>query len=406
MTALKPGQILQLNNRLWSLRQVTPRAGRHLDLEAIGASEAALGMMRSLKAVLIGSDLFIEQRRSGYWQANLDSDWQETALGLVLICRPVTALDLLKAHTSAPPQGDLANEFSWSYSRDRKYRYCRRAYYYHYYAAWEGWRSDAPAPVQQAYLLKNLTDLPRWAGALVHETIQLALIRLKSGQPAADEALLAHMRRRAEADFESSHSGRFRQKPNQLTGFQEHYYPRSTTKETWLQSWQTAEQLLNRFIHSPLYLFLKQQLPETFINVETLQSFLVNDVKVWIQMDLARLDGSVVTIYDWKTGDFEETEARLQLGVYALFIRRAWPEGADKTIRGLVYSLLSERSLELALDEASLSAALAYLEASSTEMRALLLDQEANLTNLEHFPMTADLARCRVCQFRALCGRD
>ncbi|HMR68220.1 MAG TPA: hypothetical protein PKE64_29775, partial [Anaerolineae bacterium] len=94
MTALKPGQILQLSNRLWSLRQVTPRAGRHLDLEAIGASEAAMGMMRSLKAVLIGPDLFIEQRRSGYWQADLGSGRQKTALGPVLICRPATALDL------------------------------------------------------------------------------------------------------------------------------------------------------------------------------------------------------------------------------------------------------------------------------------------------------------------------
>jgi hypothetical protein len=406
MTALKPGQILQLNNRLWSLRRVTPLVGRHLELEAIGASEAAQGMMRQIKAVLLGPHLFIEQRRGGYWQANLDSDWQETGTGPVLICRPATALELLNDHTATPPQGELANEFSWSYSRDRKYRYCRRAYYYHYYAAWEGWRSDAPAPVQQVYLLKNLTSLPQWVGSLVHETIRLALARLKGGQPAAEEALLAFMRRRAEADFEASQSGRYRQKPNQLTGFQEHYYRSSTHQETWLQRWQDAERLLNRFMHSPLYLFLKQQPAETFVQVEMLQSFIVSGVKVWIQMDLARREGSAVTIYDWKTGELNEAEARLQLGVYALFIRHAWSEGANKTVRARVYSLSAERSLEFALDETSLSTALAYLEASSTEMQSLLLDKAANLAGIGRFPMTEDRELCRPCQFRALCGRD
>ena len=39
--------------------------------------------------------------------------------------------------------GDLANEFSWSRSRDGAFQECRRRYYYHYYGAWGGWDAAA-----------------------------------------------------------------------------------------------------------------------------------------------------------------------------------------------------------------------------------------------------------------------
>ncbi len=72
---IKPGQNLLLNNRLWNLRQVRPLEGRNLEFEAVGASEAALGITRRMKAILYGNDLFIKQRRAGYWHANLQHNW-------------------------------------------------------------------------------------------------------------------------------------------------------------------------------------------------------------------------------------------------------------------------------------------------------------------------------------------
>ena len=93
--------------------------------------------------------------------------------------------------------------------------------------------SNAPAPVKQAYLLKNLNNIPQWIGILVHESIKFAMARLKAGQPVATEDLIKQMKRRAKVDLEDSQSGRYVQKPNQMIGFQEHYYQIGVSGSAW-----------------------------------------------------------------------------------------------------------------------------------------------------------------------------
>jgi hypothetical protein len=405
---LNPGQTLLLNNRLWSLRQVHTGEGRNLVLEVIGASEASQGMTRRLKAIQYGDELFIEQRRGGYWQAHLQQDWIAGERGPALNCHPATGLDLLTAHTRYAASGDLKNEFSWSYSRAAKYRQCPRAYYYHYYAAWEGWRPEAPPPVKRAYLLKNLTNLAQWVGTLVHDSLKFAVTRLKMGRPITNEALIKQMHRRARADFDTSQSGRYRQKPNQLTGFQEHYYTVNLPKTAWQTAWTRAEQYLRTFINSALYADLRRQPSQTFLDVETLQSFSIAGAKVWVQMDLARYKDEVIYLYDWKTGEVDRQELRQQLGVYALYVRHAWPEWVTAPIRAVVYALAEDHLLEFDLDETPLQTVQANVETSIGQLQGLLVDSsiQANLTELRRFPMVNDLSICRDCQFRELCGRE
>ena len=405
MVALRPGQNLLLNNRLWSLWQVLPGEGRQLTIEAIGASEASFGMTRRLTAIQYGSELFIEQRRGGYWQANLERDWQQSDNGPVLVCRPANALDLLNVHTQSPALGQLTNEFSWSYSRSAKYRFCTRAYYYHYYADWEGWCPESPPPVRTAYLLKNLTDLSRWIGAMVHDSLRFALARLRAGRPVSRDDLVGQMYRRAQADFESSQNGRYQQQPNALVGFQEHYYKISLDKTTWQTSWQRAEQRLDTFLTSELYDRLGQYPPDSFLDVETLHSFSLAETKIWVQLDLARFDGHRIEIYAWKSGASDSVEIRRQLGVYGLYLRQTQPEWRHVPIRGMVYNLVDDRQEEVGLDPTTLEAVETEIKADIAHLRGLLVEPQANLAEINRFPMIDDRAICRGCQFRELCGR-
>jgi hypothetical protein len=405
---LVAGQNLLLNNRLWHLRQVRPVEARRWEFEAIGASEAALGLTRRMTAIQYDDDLFIQQRQHDYWHGHLQQDWLETERGPALNCKPATQLDLLTAHTRHLASGDLKNEFSWSYSRAAKYRQCPRAYYYHYYAAWEGWQKDAPAPVQRAYLLKNLTDLSRWTGTLVHESIRFALTRLKAGQSITEAKLLKQMRSRAQADFTDSQSERYRQKPNQLTGFQEHYYQTNLPKSEWQAAQAQAENYLRTFLNSALYADLRQKPPLTFLNVEELQFFLLAGVKIWVQIDLARREKGTIYLYDWKTGPVDSAELRQQLSIYGLYLRHTWPQdnSTKVSLRAIVYLLAEDKLLEFDLDEPMLQETQALVERSVAQLRGLLIDAEANLASLRHFPMIDDLRVCRRCQFRELCGRN
>lgn len=406
MKLLKPGQILSLNNRLWNLRQVRSLDGRQLALEAVSASEASMGMVRQFQAVAYRTALFIAQPRGGYWQANLENDWQETGAGPVLVCTSATHLDLLDVHTRTPPLGKLPNNFSWSYSRAAKYRFCSRAYYYHYYAAWEGWQSFAPVPVQRAYLLKNLTNLSQWVGTLVHDSIKFALARLKSDQPVTADELVKQMHQRAQADFDASQRELYKQKPNQFTGFQEHYYDRAPDKPVWQAVWQTAEQYLMTFINSALYADLSQQPPETFLDVESLRSFLLGETTVWVQMDLVRFDSKAIYIYDWKTGEIDEAKLLTQLGVYGLFVRQAWPEWETYPLYGIVYNLATDALFEFELGTEFLGMARSSIAADIARLQSLLVDPQTNLAKIKNFPMIDELAICRKCQFRELCGRE
>ncbi len=402
---LKAGQNILLNNRLWMLKQVRFLEGRNLELEAIGASAASLGMMRTLSATLYEADLFIKQRRDGYWRANLKTDWVEGDFGPVLEAQAATQLDLLDAHTQHPARGELKNQFSWSYSRAAKYRTCPRAYYYHYYAAWEGWQTSAPAPIQRVYLLKNLKNLPAWVGILLHETIKFAMSRFKAGQPLTAADLIEHIYRRAQSDFADSASGRYQQKPNQRLGLQEHYYQTPLPADVWETSWAKAKQLLQTFLNSPLYANLQHQPATTFLKVEELQSFPLKGAKIWVQMDLAHHTDGMIYLYDWKTGQIDTAELQRQLGVYGLYARHAWPSLRAAPLKAVVYALAEDRLLEFNLSAEMLQKSEAIIETSIMQLQDLLLDSQDNLAQLRRFPMIDNLNLCARCQFRELCGR-
>ena len=183
-----------------------------------------------------------------------------------------------------------------------------------------------PEPVQRAYLLKNLTGLSRWVGTLVHESIKFALTRLRAGRPVSDADLFRQMQNRARADFDDSQSGRYRQRPNQLTGFQEHYYRVDLPQEAWQAAVSQAGRCLRTFVDSALYATLRRRSPASFLEVEELLSFTPSGTKIWVKMDLARQEDGAIYLYDWKTGRVDAEEIRQQLGIYGLFVRHAWPK--------------------------------------------------------------------------------
>ena len=68
---------------------------------------------------------------------------------------------------------ELANDFSWSKSRNGVFDECKRRYFYQYYGSWGGWDATAPAEVRRLYVLKQLASRQMWAGRLVHDAIEM-----------------------------------------------------------------------------------------------------------------------------------------------------------------------------------------------------------------------------------------
>jgi len=76
----------------------------------------------------------------------------------------------------------LTNDFSWSKSRDDKFRECLRAYYLHYYGSWSGWEPDVSEDIRRLYILKKLSNRYNWAGSVVHDAIRHSLLAIRFGR--------------------------------------------------------------------------------------------------------------------------------------------------------------------------------------------------------------------------------
>src|SRR3989442_13976910 len=81
-----------------------------------------------------------------------------------------------------PRMGEIANEFSWSRSRDHTFQDCRRRYFYHYYGSWGGGDAGGPEDIRRLYILKQLASRQQWAGRGVHDAIEMAFPAFAGGR--------------------------------------------------------------------------------------------------------------------------------------------------------------------------------------------------------------------------------
>src|SRR2546425_11548094 len=116
--------------------------------------------------------------------------------------------------------GDLANEFSWSRSRDGAFQECKRRYFYHYYGAWGGWDAAVAPEERRLYILKQLASRQQWAGRTVHDAIELALHGLRDGRTVPVEPFIADVIERMRGEWRSSPAGRYRGSPKTVALFE------------------------------------------------------------------------------------------------------------------------------------------------------------------------------------------
>jgi len=305
-----------------------------------------------------------------------------------------------------PGQRELQNEFSWSKSRDGVFNACLRAYYYHYYGSWNGWRHDAPSDVRELYVMKNLQSVPMWTGAVVHDVVRQAVQALREGDPLPVDLALVSAGQRMQRDFEESRTGRFRRRPNRMCGLLEHYHDLPLTNESLQEAMISVEGCIKRFYTTSSYQTMLHLGPTSIVEVEKLESVPLCGCKVWVSPDvIVRSEDGSLIIVDWKTGGSASSEAtRLQLAIYGIY--------AVQTYGASPHNLLAvEENLRLGeqhvypLKEWVLDDARKYVDSSIRKMQALLHDRVRNIALIRDFPMTDNLVACMGCRFRRACER-
>ena len=301
----------------------------------------------------------------------------------------------------------LVNEFTWSVSRNSLFQECRRAYYYSYYGAWTGWDSSAPERTRRIYLLKNVKTLDMWAGTIVHDTIAEALRRYAAkAAPITAAELQAVARQKLRAGWLEAVNGEWRTSPKK-TNLSDLYYGNGKTlpPEQTERIKEKIYDCLRAFAESAL---LKQIQAATYLAwkpVDKLDSFLLNETKVWCAIDFAYTDpAGMLRILDWKTGAENEESLQMQLACYAFFAGDKWRVKPENMRLYGVFLRDNARESEYTMTPEVMIEAREKMLQSGAEMRKYLRDPLANdPLPEEEFPCCGRGRTCQRCCFREIC---
>ncbi|QQR81801.1 MAG: PD-(D/E)XK nuclease family protein [Deltaproteobacteria bacterium] len=299
--------------------------------------------------------------------------------------------------------GVFENKFSWSKSRDEKFRECPRQYYYHHYGSWGGWDASAPAMTRELYILKNLKSRHMWVGEIVHHTIETALKNYVTTRQMNLEKYLSDMTARMRKEFRESRDKNYR-KIKKVVGLFEHEYESKIPDSKWMEIHETAKRCLTNFF-TITFPRLVQPVPvENWKLIETLQEFDFEGSLIYVKIDFAFMDQEGLKIVDWKTGRTEDVDNEIQLDCYGLFSKEHFkiPATSIKTVEANV-NIAKENVRQMI--EAKMDFAKHYLRNSIAGMKRVLKDEAKNIAEESNFPFTENEMTCRYCNFKKVCAK-
>jgi hypothetical protein len=307
---------------------------------------------------------------------------------------------------------ELRNEFAFSWSRHQSFYSCPRKFYWQHYGSWHGWDDDAPREARIAYRLKQLQSVAMLVGDTFHAELSEVLRRRQdrpSGVPVdqlretMERRLLKHVRESRDKDWQ-----RFGNVKDYAILFED-YYGAGLTPEDEQRALDAVRECVEGFARSG---FGKRVFGVEKSRLRTIdpKSFeekraVLDGLLVYAGPDLiVASENGDLHVIDWKTGS-PHKQNLAQLSIYGLVVSEKQGVPLERLTAHLVYvrAGVHEPYANLA---AGVEEARRYISTFVDDVRGRLTDIDANRADdIEAFPMTTDLWKCRSCNFRELCGR-
>lgn len=300
--------------------------------------------------------------------------------------------------------GTLQNSFSWSKSRDEKFRECPRQYYFHHYGSWGGWDSSSDPRTREIYILKNLKSRHMWLGEVVHHAVENALKHYQENRELPAEAFLTQITQRMRREFRDSRDKKYRTSPGKLLGLYEHEYEKEIPDEKWAEIHETARRCFTTFTNIVFPQRVKPIPVEDWKLIETMQTFQFEGTLVYVKIDFAYKDDEGLKIIDWKTGKSEDVDNEIQLDCYGLFSREHFKIPTE-SIQTIISNINTGKETIRKMIEAKMDFAKHYIRNSIAAMKKALADPAKNSAREEDFPFTENEQTCRFCNFKKICPK-
>jgi len=297
--------------------------------------------------------------------------------------------------------GSFRLNLSWSASRGKEFARCPRENWFGRYASWGWWKERPRGEKFEVLMHKQLTSLPAFTGLCVHEAIELWFELRRGGETLSGDELYEEARERFREGWRASTGGLWRDDPRKCAHLIEHHYDEDLSEERTGKARERLEAASRFFTDSPLLKTARDAHPDTWLALESLDSFPFSGVDVYAVPDFVHREGDEVHIWDWKTGRPREAD-RFQLSVYALFAMHKW--GTQPEAIRLHAAYLGEGSVEsreVSSDE--LEETSENIAASLAPMQDGHYDPDEEEVDLSKFPPSGAPKECPGCRFRGIC---
>ena len=297
-------------------------------------------------------------------------------------------------------------EFAWSISRQRKLDQCPRAYFFTYYAGWNGWLDEAPEEARTAYRLGKLTSLDALLGQQIDERARELQAAARAGHelPFADE-LEVRTREALRRLWTRSKNGRaaFERRPKSVEMLRSLYLEQDTRPETDRLN-EKAAPCLQGLLATSHWERLRACGDAGRVEVPAFASFAHDGIKVFAAPDLAYVAGASCTSSTGRPAA-RTTRSRRRCLLQMWWALETYPELEGHEIRGYLEYVAagSTHPVEAAPDFREQAAE--TVRTGVAQMRALQADPERNIPLEVSAFERRESGLCRSCNFAPLCAQ-
>ena len=299
----------------------------------------------------------------------------------------------------------IEQTYAWSNSRIKIFRECPWRYYLTYFLAWEGWLTSAPQEKRSAYILKNLTNLPMWAGEIVHNIIEeIISTARKTGEWKTLKQAQHDGVQELRKGWQQSVGKEWLTSPKKVN-LSEHYYDQKIAPDK-LQSYkQKVLKSLQAFYDIPLFEIMRNLPSNAWLTIEDFAQFELNTKeRVSVKIDCGFRYNGKVYLLDWKTGKIDDNVIA-QLTTYSMYgIKMGWATKPEDIVIIPVYLAAYAELGEQAIPH--LDVTMEHMKRQAKIIRdeyPLLTAAFEHKDDPDYFEKTDNENACKWCFFRDMC---
>lgn len=304
----------------------------------------------------------------------------------------------------------------WSYSESKMFSKCQRKWYYFSIVA----NPNSKDPLRrEAYLLKQLQGISAWRGSLVDIVIQKSIIpKMRYHSLPSENEVLKYATRLIDKQLAFGKEKKYlstnkSSADDAYCAFYELEYEDGLDDEKLQKARDDITISLKNLLHSNLikeimtnnsYIISQREL--TFPFEEDINVSCTPDMIVFFK-------NKSPLIVDWKVHLFGNTDAWLQLGIYALALLRTkphkdFPQDTYKIehpsdVHLIEYQLLKNVQRKYSISSDDIIDIEDYIFESSMRMKKLVNGRKYSRLDISRFETARSPEICEKCQFKKLC---